>query len=124
MKKSKTVLIIDDNKDILFSIKTSLETAGCKYQFITSESARKALGMITKDKPDLILLDLMMPEMDGWEFAAAVKNDPDTKDIPIIIITAKGEMPNRLMGKFVSEFFIQKPFDPSDLKAKINSVIG
>lgn len=86
---SKRVLIIDDEAETCRMLSTALELFG--YETASALSGMDALGMLPSFKPEAIVLDLMMPGMDGFEVARRVRANPDTKDVPIIVVTAMGE---------------------------------
>jgi CheY-like chemotaxis protein len=116
--------MVDDNEDMLYSTEVSLKHLGCNYLFLSASNVEKAMQIIKKDVPDLILLDLMMPKTDGWKFSSMLKGDDLYKGIPIIIVTAKTDAKDKQLSKFVAEYFIEKPFDSNELKEKIESIIG
>lgn len=80
-------LIVDDDEDILEIEKKILENAG--YEVITANSGKKCIEILKSDKPDFILMDIMMPEIDGWEVTKIIREDEKTKDIPVIFVTVK-----------------------------------
>ena len=120
---SKKILFIDDETDIVMLMKTRLESHG--YQMLSALDGEEGLKMAQEDKPDLILLDKIMPKMDGLEVCQRLKADPKTKDIPIIIISASGgkDLPERCLAVGADDFII-KPFEPEDLLSKIKKFIG
>jgi two-component system alkaline phosphatase synthesis response regulator PhoP len=83
---AKKILLVDDDFDFLAATKTMVESSG--YTTETAENAEECLEKAQKGKPDLIVLDVMMPGMDGWEACEILKNTPETRDIPIIMLTA------------------------------------
>ena len=127
MKSKKTkhksvIMLVDDNLDLLYSVKKGLESLS-KYEVVTVESGIKCLRSLKKMKPDLILLDIMMPGMDGWDVCAKIKSDKKTENIPIVFLTAKTDPISKSMGMLASADYITKPFDMKDLKKRIDSVI-
>ncbi|GAI43054.1 unnamed protein product, partial [marine sediment metagenome] len=82
----KKILIVDDRSEVVELVKVTLEGEG--YQTIDASDGREALEKIGKEKPDLILLDIIMPKMDGFEVLRNLKDDSNTKDIPVIMLTA------------------------------------
>lgn len=120
----KKILVVDDNDDMRYTIKEALEGAGCNYEYIEAESGEVALSLLKKSMVDLILLDIMMPGIDGWEVAATLKSDSKLKDIPIIFLTAKTDSVSKGMGGLTAEDYIEKPFDASHLKKRIEKIIG
>jgi CheY-like chemotaxis protein len=113
-----TVLAVDDNKDILFSIKESLESDH-SFSVSCAGSGKECLNRLKHHKPDVILMDIMMPEMDGWDVVAKIKTNKDQAKIPVIYLTGKTDDLSKGMGSLTSEDYIEKPFDPADLRARI-----
>lgn len=119
----KKILIADDRYEVVELVKATLE--GEDYQVIDASDGREALEKIKREKPDLVLLDIIMPKMDGFEVLSEVKKDPRTKDIPIIMLTAKGQKVDKEKGKRLGALdYIVKPFSPSRLLIKIEEVLG
>jgi len=85
----KMILIVDDEDDILFILKNVLSKKG--YSVKEAYSGEEALELVKKEKPDLIFMDIMMPGMDGWETAKTIKDNPQTKDIPISMLSVKSD---------------------------------
>lgn len=123
MKAKKVILAVDDNPDLVYSVKVGLETMGKDYKVITAESGKKCLQILEKEKPDLILLDIMMPQMDGWDTCAKIKGNKKTEHIPIVFLTAKTDPVSTTMGKLASADYITKPFEIADLKKRIDAVL-
>ncbi|MEF8848320.1 MAG: response regulator [Candidatus Thermoplasmatota archaeon] len=121
----KKIMMVDDEKDQIFSIKTALETKyGGEYKIIPAESGEKCLEKLQKDeKPDLILLDIMMPEMDGWEVMDKIKANSSWKNIPIIFLTARSKNTSEKSGEDLGEDYIEKPIYIQDLKEKIDKIL-
>jgi len=121
---SKKILVVDDEPDILFTIGQMLEISG--FEIIKANSGDEAIKTL-KDlnaNPDLILLDIMMPEISGWDVAAKIKENPEWKGIPIVFLTAKGDTMSIGMGGLAADDYIVKPFDIKDLKARINKILN
>ena len=117
------VLIVDDNKDILFSVKESLESdPACRVE--CAQSGIECLEKMKSLKPDVILMDIMMPEMDGWDVVAKIKTNKGQAKIPVIYLTGKTDDLSKGMGSLTSEDYIEKPFDPADLRARIFLVMA
>lgn len=114
-------MVVDDEKQIVDLIKLSL---GDEYDFIDAFSGEEALSKVKQKKPDLILLDIMMPGMDGYEVAHKLKSDPETRDIVLAMVSAKKEDHDILEGIDVGAIaFITKPFNPYDLQEKIKELL-
>jgi CheY-like chemotaxis protein len=122
-KDKKVIMLVDDNPDVLYSVQKSLESLG-DYKVITVESGRKCLQLLKNIRPDLILLDIMMPGMDGWDTCAKIKGDKKTENIPIVFLTAKTDPISKSMGRLASADYITQPFEMKDLKKRIGSVIN
>lgn len=116
-------MIVDDNPDLLYSVKKGLESISKNLEVVTVDSGRKCLQSLKDITPDLILLDIMMPGMDGWDTCAKIKDNKKTENIPIVFLTAKTDPISKSMGKLASADYITKPFDMKDLKKRIDSVI-
>ncbi len=124
MGNNKTVMVVDDNPDLIYSVKEGLRAVAKDYEIIGAESGKKCLEALKKQKPDIILLDIMMPGMDGWDVCAKIKANKSTEDIPIIFLTAKTDPISKSMGRLASKDYIEKPFDVKDLKKRIDNVIA
>jgi two-component system alkaline phosphatase synthesis response regulator PhoP len=116
----KKVLVVDDDSDIRFAIKQGFFT---EYDVISADSGKKCFRYLESEIPDLILLDIMMPEMNGWEVIKRLKESDRLKDIPIIIITARSDDAVKKAGEFYAEDFIVKPFTTNDLKRRIDNLL-
>ena len=118
----KTILIVDDESAIREMISVALEMAG--YTCVEASHTQQALPMIVDSKPDLILLDWMLPNCSGIEFARRLKKDDRTSEIPIIMLTAKGEEDNKIQGLDAGcDDYITKPFSPRELVARLKAVL-
>lgn len=118
----KSVLIVDDEAPIREMIAVALEMAG--YHCREARNAREAYSSIVDNRPDLILLDWMLPETSGIELVRRLKRDDITVDIPIVMLTAKSEEDNKIQGLEVgADDFITKPFSPRELVARLRAVI-
>ena len=114
----KKILIADDKPEVLELIRVSLESED--YQIIDASDGKEALEKIRVEKPDLVLLDIVMPKMDGFEVLRNLKKASGTKEIPIILLTAKGQKIDQEKGqKLGAAGYIIKPFSPSELLRKI-----
>jgi two-component system alkaline phosphatase synthesis response regulator PhoP len=116
------ILIVDDEKDILEIVRFHLEKEGYRLTCITS--GEEALERARSMHPDVILLDLMLPGIDGLSICRVLKNDPRTAEIPIMMLTAKGEDADIVLGlELGAEDYITKPFSPRVLLARIKAVL-
>ena len=118
----RKILIVDDESAIRDMLRVALEMA--EYDCIEASNAQDAHALIVDEKPDLILLDWMMPGTSGIELARRLKRDEVTGDIPIIMLTAKGEEDNKIQGLDVgADDYITKPFSPRELVARLKAVL-
>jgi CheY-like chemotaxis protein len=110
----KKILIVDDEAHIRFLLEQTLEDFEDKGVVIESvENGREALTSIEKEKPDMVFLDIMMPEVNGFEVCKAIKENPDLQDIFVVLLTAKGQEADRIRGDQVgADLYLTKPFDP------------
>lgn len=118
----KNILIIDDAPNILLSLEFLMTEAG--YEVRTARDGAEAIKEISKEKPDLILLDVMMPLKNGYEVCQEVRTNPKWKDIYIIMLTAKGRDIEKEKGMaFGADDYITKPFANKELVDKVNNVL-
>ena len=121
--KDKVILVVDDNKDNIDLIEEVLSEEGYKNLLVAS-SGPEALSIAKGKKPDLMLLDIMMPYMDGYEVCNVLKDSEETADMPIIMITAKTTAEDLKRGFEVGAFdYIKKPFDELELLARVQSAL-
>jgi len=117
-------MVIDDNPMILFSVKEGLEGKFDSYAVEGAEGGKQCFELLNEGKiPDLILLDIMMPDMNGWDVYACLQDDEQWKQIPIIFLTAKTDDYSKGFGKLVCEYYIEKPFELDELAKRIEEVL-
>ena len=122
MSASKRVLIVDDEAPIREMIAVALEMAG--YECIEAANANAAHALIVDNTPDLVLLDWMMPGLNGVDFARRLRKDETTADVPIIMLTAKDDEENKIKGLEAGvDDYITKPFSPRELVARLKAVL-
>lgn len=122
VSKRKTVLVVDDEKDLVELVSYNLQRSG--YAVITSGSGSEALELARQHKPDLVVLDLMLPGMEGTEVARRMKADPSTAGIPIVMLTAKGEETDVVVGLTLgADDYVTKPFSMKILLARLTNVL-
>jgi len=111
----KRILIVDDDPNITELIGVNLDAGG--YDVARAANGREAIERINAARPELIIVDVMMPEMDGWELCKTIKDDPDVHGIRIIMLTARGTDRDRLIGDgiFGVDEYVTKPFDVGTL---------
>jgi CheY-like chemotaxis protein len=123
MNISKTILVVDDNPDVITSLKTGLEDTTQVYRILGAENGQKCLEMLQADIiPDIILLDIMMPVMSGWEVFDRIKENPAWSNIPVIFLTARTDRIAKNAGGFLGDDYVEKPFEIVDLKNRIEKV--
>jgi len=121
---TKRILIVDDEPDIREVVQVSLETVS-GWQVITAESGDEGIARAKQEKPDAILLDAMMPNMDGPVTFQKLQADPSTKQIPVIMFTAKVQQADRKrFAEMGVKEIITKPFDPMKLGSQIAAILG
>lgn len=117
------VLVIDDEPDVRWLLRLSLERVG--HEVLLAEDGLRGVAMAQRQRPDAIVLDLMMPVMDGYGVLDALAKDPRTSHVPVMVLTAKA-IPDE--GEKVTEAgarrFLTKPFDPDDLAAELEALLG
>ncbi|MCX5800078.1 MAG: response regulator [Candidatus Eisenbacteria bacterium] len=122
MSKGK-ILVVDDEVYIVHILDFSLGMEG--YEVVTALDGEQALGKVKAERPDLIVLDIMMPKLDGYETCKILKADPETKHIPVILLSAKGRNVDQQMGFQVgADDYITKPFSPRKLVERISLILG
>ena len=116
------VLIVEDDPDIVDILSYNLKQADLKVKSVPDGSS--ALAEVKRRLPDLILLDLMLPKVDGLEVCRLLKSEPETKNVPIIMITAKGEEVDRIVGlELGADDYITKPFSPREVVLRVRSIL-
>ena len=117
------ILVVDDEIYIVHILDFSLGMEG--YEVLTALDGEQALERLKNEKPDLIVLDIMMPKVDGYEVCRAIKSSPETQHIPVILLSAKGRNVDQKMGFDVgADDYITKPFSPRKLVERINALLG
>lgn len=120
---AETILIVDDDLDILELLKMNLEPEG--YDVRTASDGESAVRSACENPPDLILLDVMMPHKDGFEVIKELKNIEDTKTVPVILVTARGQTEDKVLGLDTgADDYITKPFDLREVTARVEAVLG
>jgi EAL domain-containing protein (putative c-di-GMP-specific phosphodiesterase class I)/DNA-binding response OmpR family regulator len=119
---AEKILIVDDDEDILLIVQTILASAG--YSAFTAHNGREGIETARELKPDLILLDVMMPELSGWEVCTTLKNAPETRQIPIAMLTVKSEIRDLITGMQVgADDYITKPFTRRKLLSTVRKLL-
>lgn len=122
MKGPEAILVVEDEKDVRDLLAENFRREG--YQVATARSGRDALSAVKRKRPDLVLLDLMLPDVDGIEVCKQLKYNPDTRAIPVVILTAKSEESDVVLGLGVgAEDYIEKPFRMRELIARVKTAL-
>ncbi len=119
---SHRILVVDDDKQIVRLVQSYLERAG--YQVLTAYDGESAIHVIRRERPDLVVLDLMLPDRDGWDVTRIVRSDTDLSRLPIIMLTARVEDTDKIVGlELGADDYVSKPFNPSELVARVRAVL-
>jgi two-component system response regulator VicR len=120
----RKIVCIEDEPEMIDLVKLILSRYG--FEVIGANGGRSGLEAIRKHKPDLVLLDLMMPDMDGWEVYQQMKADSEMKEIPVVVVTAKAQSIDKVLGLHIAKVddYVTKPFGPDDLRNSIERVLG
>jgi len=121
---ARKIVCIEDEREMIDLVKLILSRYG--YEVIVADGGRAGLETIRTHKPDLVLLDLMMPDMDGWEVYQQMKADEEMKEIPVVVVTAKAQSIDKVLGLHIAKVddYITKPFGPEQLRASIERILG
>lgn len=120
--RQRSVLVVDDHPPMRTLCRVNLEAAG--FRVLEAADGAEALAAVDLDRPDLILLDIMMPGVSGWEVAAALIADRSTDRIPVIFITARSGVPDRIRAlELGAHAYLTKPFDPAGLATTVTKVL-
>jgi DNA-binding response OmpR family regulator len=124
MDAKKLVVCIEDEPEMIDLVKLILRRAD--FEFVGAVGGREGLNAVRRLKPDLVLLDLMMPDVDGWEVYRQMKADDELSQIPVIVITAKAQSIDRVLGLHIAKVddYITKPFGPHELLESVNDILG
>jgi two-component system alkaline phosphatase synthesis response regulator PhoP len=116
------ILVVDDDRDIVRLVRSYLEKAG--YRVLSAYDGESALQILRREKPQLLILDLMLPDKDGWDVARAVRADPDLSVTPIIMLTARVEDNDKIVGLEIgADDYITKPFNPREVVARVRALL-
>lgn len=119
---AKRILAVDDEKHILRLVQINLEKAG--YLVVTASNGREALEAVALERPDLIVMDVMMPEMDGLEALQKLKSDEQTANIPVVMLTAKAQDADVFQGwQSGADLYLTKPFNPIELLTFVKRIL-
>lgn len=119
---TQRVLVVDDDREIVRLVRAYLEQAG--YQVITAYDGETAIHTLRRERPNLVVLDLMLPDRDGWDITRQVRTDNNLEHIPIIMLTARVEDTDKIIGlELGADDYVTKPFNPREVVARVRSVL-
>jgi two-component system phosphate regulon response regulator PhoB len=119
---AERILVVDDEPDLLELVRVNLRQAG--YEVETSETGREALELLRRSPPDLVVLDLMLPDVSGTEICRRMRSDIDLSELPIIMLTAKADEVDRVVGlELGADDYVTKPFSPRELTLRVRAVL-
>lgn len=119
----RTVLVVDDEPHVVRLVQINLAQLG--FQVRSAGDGEEALAMVAREKPDLVILDVMMPKLDGFETLSRLRADPETAEIPVIMLTARAQDEDTFEGYGRgARWYLTKPFTPGDLRATVRRVLG
>ena len=121
---SPYIIYIEDDSEMIDLVSLILQRKGFKVR--GAHGGRMGLDLVIKEKPDIILLDLMMPDLDGWDVYQKLKSEKSTSHIPVIVITAKAQEIDKILGLHIAKVddYICKPFKPQELIDSINKILN
>ena len=123
MPDRRRVLVVDDEPDVLLLCRVNLEFEG--YEVMEAGDGVEAMARVRERRPDVILLDVMMPRMDGWQVLTELKSDPELRDIPVVMLTAKVQDQDQIRGWSAgASEYITKPFSPLSLSQVLEDVLN
>lgn len=118
--EQKRLMLVDDDPNLVLLVRDYLEFRG--YDVTTAENGRVALEILEQELPDLMICDIMMPEMDGYTLVKQIREDPRTESIPVLFLSAKGQSQDKVKGLNTgADVYIVKPFEPEELVAQVES---
>jgi CheY-like chemotaxis protein len=122
--EAKRVVCVEDEPEMIDLVRLILGRKG--YNVIGANGGIEGLETVRREVPDLILLDLMMPDMDGWEVYQQIKADPGLREIPVIVVTAKAQSIDKVLGLHIAKVddYITKPFGPQELLESVEKILG
>jgi len=123
MQRKKKILIVDDEKQLVSLVSLHMKMSG--YEVLSAKDGEEALAIAKEEAPDLIILDLMLPKIDGWEVCKRLRTESKIGDIPVIMLTARSEAGDKLRGfKCGADDYVTKPFSPRELVARVKRVLA
>ena len=122
--EQKRVVCIEDEPEMIDLVRLILGRKG--FKVIGANGGIEGLEIVRREKPDIILLDLMMPDMDGWEVYQQIKADSELRSIPVVVVTAKAQSIDKVLGLHIAKVddYITKPFGPQELLESVEKILG
>ncbi len=122
--QSKRIVYVEDEEEMIDLVRLIMARRG--FEVIGANGGRVGLDIIRQNLPDLVLLDLMMPDIDGWDVYQQMKADETTRDIPVIVVTAKAQSIDKVLGLHIAKVddYVSKPFSPQELAESIEKVLS
>lgn len=122
--QAKRVVCIEDEPEMIDLVRLILGRKG--FEVIGANGGVEGLEAVRREKPDLVLLDLMMPDMDGWEVYQQIKADEELRHIPVVVVTAKAQSIDKVLGLHIAKVddYITKPFGPQELLESVSKILG
>jgi two-component system, OmpR family, response regulator VicR len=120
----KRLVYVEDEREMIDLVRLILGRRG--FEVIGANGGRDGLETIRRELPDLVLLDLMMPDMDGWDVYQQMKADETTRNIPVVVVTAKAQSIDKVLGLHIAKVddYISKPFSPQELTESVEKVLA
>jgi len=119
---ARRILVVDDDREIVRLLRAYLEQNG--FEVLTAYDGERALHILRRERPDLVVLDLMLPDRDGWEVTRIVRSDPNLAATPIIMLTARVEDYDKIVGlELGADDYVTKPFNPREVVARVRAVL-
>jgi two-component system, OmpR family, response regulator VicR len=124
LENNKIVVYIEDEQEMIDLVKLILQRRG--YEIYGANGGKEGLEKVRRMLPDLVLLDLMMPDMDGWDVYHLMKAEEATKNIPVIVVTAKAQSIDKVLGLHIAKVddYISKPFSPQELVDSVEKILS
>ncbi|MCK4365010.1 MAG: response regulator [Thermoplasmatales archaeon] len=121
----KKIMVVDDDPENNLSLKVGLEELDQSFEVICAESGSQFFQFLNeKELPDLVLLDIMMPNISGWEVFGELKKNPEWQKIPVIFLTARSDQMAKNAGNFLGEDYIEKPYELEEVKNRIDKILN
>jgi len=121
----KKIMIVDDEPGVTYTVKYGLESLDSQYEVTCVDNGKRCIELLEQNQiPDLILLDIMLPGMNGWAIYKTIKEHPSWKDIPIVLLTDRNDAIAKNSGSFLANDFINKPFKIPELKIRIERLLN